>query len=206
MDTSPTSDSALRKKLRSLQQENEQLKKENTILRERLGVNDPPNKNQTTEKNQHASTFNKYRPSEEKVALYLSLFKGREEVFAKRWENKKGRTGYSPVCHNEWKPGICKKPQIKCSVCTRQHFQPLDEQAIEAHLRGDLTAGIYPLLSDNSCYFLAIDFDKKNWQQDIQALMEVCKSLNIPFATERSRSGNGAHLLTFKRRWNSYRY
>ncbi|MBW6481144.1 MAG: helicase, partial [Bacteroidales bacterium] len=135
-----------------------------------------------------------------KIRLFQSLFKGREDVYAKRWENKaKGTAGYSPACGNEWKPGICQKPKIKCSTCKHQDFIPLDEVAIDGHLRGrqNLVVGLYPLLSNETCWFLAIDFDDDGWQKDVTTLREVCSLFGVPFAVERSRSGNGAHAWFF---------
>lgn len=140
----------------------------------------------------------KYSPSTQKIELFKSLFAGRTDVFATRWENsKKGISGYSPACGNEWVPGICQKPKIKCSACTNKDFLELNSQAIEDHLRGKTVAGIYPLLSDETCWFLAIDFDGEEWQKDIKTIMEVCPEFNIPIAVERSRSGNGAHVWFF---------
>lgn len=144
--------------------------------------------------------INKRSDAGEKIKLFMSLFKGREDVYAKRWENKSKETaGYSPHCNNEWKPGICQKPKIKCSLCQNQDFLPLNELAIDAHLRGrqGLIAGIYPLLADETCWFLAIDFDDEGWQKDIMTLREVCSLFKIPIAVERSRSGNGAHAWFF---------
>ena len=109
--------------------------------------------------------------------LLRSLFRGRDDVYAKRWENKaKGIAGYSPACGNEWKPGICQKPKIKCSACKHKDFLPLSEMAVDAHLRGrnNLVAGIYPLLSNETCWFLAIDFDDEGWQKDVTTISEVC--------------------------------
>ncbi|HBE42319.1 MAG TPA: helicase, partial [Bacteroidales bacterium] len=145
-------------------------------------------------------TINKRSGPAEKVRLFMSLFRGRDDVYAKRWENKVKKTaGYSPACGNEWKPGICQKPKIKCSACKHQEFLPLSEMAVDAHLRGKqyLVAGIYPLLPNETCWFLAIDFDDDGWQKDITTLWEVCSLFEIPIAVERSRSGNGAHAWFF---------
>jgi hypothetical protein len=107
---------------------------------------------------------------DDKIALYRSLFKGREDVYPRRFESAKtGKSGYSPACANEWAPGICHKPRIKCAECKHQAFLPLDEAMIRSHLLGqntseptgkDFTAGVYPLLLDETCWFLAADFDK----------------------------------------------
>jgi hypothetical protein len=85
---------------------------------------------------------------EEKIALFRSLFRGREDVYAKRWENKAGKTGYSPHCANEWKYRVCQKPRMKCSACQNRSYVVLDDAVIEAHLRGEIVVGIYPLTED----------------------------------------------------------
>ena len=127
----------------------------------------------------------------------MSLFKGREDVYAKRWENKEGKSGYAPVCLHEWKPGLCRKPTIRCAFCEHRFYAPLGEKVIEAHLRGKLVAGIYPLCQDEMCHFLAIDFDKEGWELDVSTLRDVCTAFAIPVAIERSRSGHGAHAWFF---------
>ena len=106
----------------------------------------------------------------EKIALFQSLFRGREDVFPKRWSNvRSGRSGYAPACANEWAPRICGKPRIKCRECPNQTFIPVTAEVIDRHLRGrgadgrDFTIGVYPMLADETCWFLAIDFDKKTW-------------------------------------------
>jgi superfamily II DNA or RNA helicase len=133
-----------------------------------------------------------------KIRLFMSLFKGREDVYAKRWENKnKGTSGYSPVCLNEWQPGICEKPKIPCSKCENKFYAALNEDVIENHLRGNIVAGIYPMLSDETCWFLAIDFDRAGWQKDISVFRDVCVEFSIPVAVERSRSGKGGHVWFF---------
>jgi superfamily II DNA or RNA helicase len=133
----------------------------------------------------------------EKIRLFMSLFKGRDDVYARRWENKKkGTSGYSPSCLNEWKP-VCVKPKGKCTGCTNKAYVALTENVIDDHLRGKIVAGIYPLLPDETCWFLAIDFDDGEWEKDISVLREVCVDFAIPVAIERSRSGNGSHAWLF---------
>ncbi len=126
----------------------------------------------------------------EKIDLFISLFKGRTDVYATRWENnKKGTSGYSPACGNEWRSGICQKPKIKCAACPNKKYLELNNQVIEDHLRGKIVVGIYPLLLDETCWFLAIDFDGDKWQKDIKTIRKICSEFNIPTAVERSRSG-----------------
>jgi superfamily II DNA or RNA helicase len=142
----------------------------------------------------------------ERIKLFMSLFRGRPDVFPKRWDNAKtGRSGYSPACKNEWMKGVCDKPRIPCSVCTHQAWLPVTEEVIRKHLCGDTsgwqprdyTIGIYPMLKDETCWFLAVDFDKEKWQRDIAAFTTTCRKKNVPVAVECSRSGNGAHAWIF---------
>ncbi|MDP3916116.1 MAG: DEAD/DEAH box helicase family protein [Bacteroidota bacterium] len=145
-------------------------------------------------------TITKNSSSAEKKKLYMSLFRGRDDVYAKRWENdKKGTAGYSPACGNEWRPRICQKPKISCAECKNKDYLPLNESVVDDHLRGrnNFVAGIYPLLTNETCYFVAIDFDDEGWEKDITTLRKICSELDIPSAIERSRSGNGAHVWFF---------
>ncbi len=145
-----------------------------------------------------AKVIDKQSSPAEKVELFSSIFRGREDVFANRWENSiKGTSGYSPACGNEWVPGICQKPKIKCSACKNKDYLGLTSQIVENHLRGRIIAGIYPLLSDETCWFLAIDFDGEEWKKDIETIGKVCSEFAIAVAVERSRSGNGAHAWFF---------
>ena len=132
-----------------------------------------------------------------KVALFRRLFQGRTDVYPVRWENRAGKSGYTPACANEWKVGICEKPRIKCSECTRRHLIPVTDQTIYDHLAGHHTIGVYPLLEDDSCHLLAVDFDKADWREDAQAFVQSCRELDVPVALEISRSGNGAHAWIF---------
>ena len=133
----------------------------------------------------------------EKVKLFQSLFLGRADIYANRWENAAGKSGYAIACYNEWKSGLCQKPKIKCGDCPNKAFKPLDEQAIFEHLTGRQVIGLYPLTQENTCYLLAIDFDKSDWQPAIQAFSTACDKFKIPHAIERSRSGNGGHVWIF---------
>jgi hypothetical protein len=134
----------------------------------------------------------------EKVRLFQSVFRGRTDVFPRRWENRKsGKAGYSPACSNDWVPGVCGKPKVKCSECPNQAFIPLDERTLLDHLRGKHTAGVYPLLPDDTCWFLAADFDEESWKADVAAFATTCRKFGLPVAIERSRSGNGAHAWLF---------
>ena len=131
----------------------------------------------------------------EKVALFRTLFRGREDVFPRRWENARtGRSGYAPACANEWKPPLCDKPRIKCGACPNQAFLPLTDEVIEGHLLGRHTIGVYPIRTDDTCRFLAADFDGKAWLRDAEAFLAACRSKRVPAALERSRSGNGGHV------------
>jgi hypothetical protein len=144
-------------------------------------------------------------PTAQKIALFRDLFRGREEVFPRRWENaRSGQAGYSPVCRNEWVRGVCGKPEVKCGECPNQAFVPFGDDVLRTHLTGksagnsiDFTAGIYPMLPDETCWFLAADFDKKSWQQDVAAFRDTARAKGVPVAIERSRSGNGAHAWIF---------
>ena len=134
----------------------------------------------------------------EKLALFRRLFRGRTDVYPVRWESKTtAKSGYAPACSNEWKPGICEKPRIKCSDCGHRKLTPLTDAVVYAHLAGDQTIGVYPLLEDDSCHFLAADFDEAEWREDAQAFMQSCRELGVPAALEISRSGEGAHAWVF---------
>jgi len=136
--------------------------------------------------------------SAEKVALFMDLFRGRADVYPKRWVNtKKNTKGYSPACSNEWARGLCDKRKVKCGECPNQAFIPVTEKTIHDHFQGRHVVGVYPMLQDETCWFLAADFDKDQWQDDVAAFVETCVAKEVPHAVERSRSGNGAHVWFF---------
>ena len=143
---------------------------------------------------------------QDKIELFCSLFKGRDDVFARRWCSKtSGKAGYQPVCQNEWTP-LCDKRKYKCADCPNRLFSPLTYNDYYRHLEGKDAdgrdvIGIYVLNVDNTCHLLCTDFDDKNcehgYQDDVLSFVDVCKSWNVPCSIERSRSGNGAHVWIF---------
>jgi superfamily II DNA or RNA helicase len=160
----------------------------------------PPNSNDKP-------TVTNQSSQDEKITLFRSLFHGREDIYPRRFESlKTGKQGYQPVCQNEWIRGICEKPKIRCEDCMHRKFLPVTDLVIRNHLQGidpqdsvgrNFTIGVYPMLPDETCWFLAADFDKVSWQQDVQAFLETCSLFNVPAAIERSRSGNGGHIWIF---------
>lgn len=152
----------------------------------------------------HIGNVHHGSPSDLKIALFRSLFRGREDVYPRRFESRSsGKTGYAPVCANEWVTGVCDKPRTPCGVCRHRQFLPVTDEVIHQHLigadqrGGEFVAGVYPMLLDESCFFLAIDLDKSAWRNDAVAILETCRQINVPAVLERSRSGNGGHIWIF---------
>ena len=126
-------------------------------------------------------TTNNSSPAE-KIALFRSLFRGREDVYPRRFESRKtGKAGYAPACANEWVRGVCEKPKVKCAECPQRRFLPVTDEVIRWHLSGrdelgrDFVMGVYPMLLDETCLFLSVDFDKESWQADAGAFVETCR-------------------------------
>ena len=191
----------LYKRITELEDDNLKLLAENKRLREMLGL--PYEEISTKVESVPISSINKHSSPEQKIELYMSLFRGRTDVYANRCYSKKHDSSYYiPACKNEWVRGVCEKPRIKCKDCKHRDFYPLTADVIDKHLRnkdenGMGVVGIYPLLADETCFFLAVDFDEERWEKDVDAFRSVCDSLHIPVAIERSRSGNGAHAWLF---------
>lgn len=173
-----------------------QLKKENEHLK-RLLSNMMHRREEKEEITNDANIISNRALPMDKINLFKILFKGRTDVFAYRYESNNGKKGYTPACDLEWQKPICQKPQMKCSACQHRRLTPLNHQVLYNHLSGKKTVGIYPLLQDDTCFFLAFDFDKQNWQQDVLAFVKECKNSEIPVYIERSRSGKGAHVWIF---------
>jgi len=135
-----------------------------------------------------------------KARLFRNIFKGREDIVPRFWRSKDGRrSGYSPLCRNEWKAGICQKP---CRTCNNPDYIPLSDDLIMDHFKGMHILGVYPLLKNNTCNFVAADFDNHHGQgkdllEDISALYEVFEVQEIPCYALRSKSGHGYHVYSF---------
>ena len=210
---------ALQEECERLRTENQRLNKDIARYRAKYGELSEPDKGgeigalsaveiKSGESKVHAPSSNvvlvtNQSPSEEKIKLFRSLFRGREDIYAKRWYSEKsGKSGYQPVCLNEWNTWLCDKRRTKCSECKNRKFAPLADGAIYKHLQGKSpngtdVVGIYPLTEEEHCYFLAMDFDGNSWEDDIVAVRAVCKKHEIPILVERSRSGLGGHVWFF---------
>ena len=201
MDTSP-SYQELKRERDLLLERLSQLEKENERLRHQLEQYEPHDVAHET-----AESAMKRLSLREKVTLFRSLFKGREDVFARRWQSRTSeKSGYQPVCANEWKPQLCDKRKFKCAECPNRQFAQLTDEDIYRHLEGKAldcrdVIGLYVLNKDNTCHFLCVDFDDKNCEHgyrfDVLAYVKVCKNWSVPYSIERSRSGNGAHVWVF---------
>lgn len=169
----------------------ERLQAENLRLKNRLGIQNEKKPSQpiSTLSASRTSAVNSKSTPEEKVKLFRSLFRGRDDIYAVRWEGRNnGKAGYSPAHRRVW--GVHHSEQPK-------EYFPLTDQVIHDHLTGKLTAGVYPLLTDETCWFLAADFDKTTWQEDVGAFLYTCGEWQVPAVLERSRSGRGGHVWVF---------
>ena len=143
--------------------------------------------------------------NDEKVALFRSLFGGRGDVFARRFDNAKtGRKGYSPFCENQWIHGLCALMRgMKCADCPNRKLTSVSDEVVKCHLRGmdanrkPFEMGAYPMAKDETVTFAVIDFDKSSWRRDAMCVVEKIREVGFPVALERSRSGKGAHIWFF---------
>ena len=177
----------------------ERLKAENRLLRDLLKAHGIPSPAvPRPDKTKPAYGVSASLSPEHKVRLFRRLFRGREDIYATRWQSGEGKSGYSPVCERDWKAWYAAPPEDRKRVDKQtRRYLPLTDEAIDSHLRGKLTIGIYPLLLDETCWFLAADFDKKTWEDDSAAFMRACADWDVTAALERSRSGKGGHVWIF---------
>ncbi|WP_255485170.1 TOTE conflict system archaeo-eukaryotic primase domain-containing protein [Mucilaginibacter sp. X5P1] len=134
---------------------------------------------------------------EDRLNLYKSLFKGREDVFAIRWE-KSGKSSYMPVYNLD--PHRYKLHQMKggtFQTFTDKTYQLLTDDHLIKHLKGEQVVGLYPLLQDNTSWFIAADFDEANWIEECRTFIKICEEYDVPAYLERSRSGKGGHVWIF---------
>jgi superfamily II DNA or RNA helicase len=186
------------KQLSDLIRQKEEAEAELRSLRGHLERGIHQNADSTSAVSAHQVSTTTVLTPDDKVALFLRLFRGRDDVFPKLWQNQKtGKKGYSPACANEWIRGVCEKPRVKCGECPNQGFLRVTADIILDHLQGRHVIGAYPMLTDETCWFLAADFDKACWQADVTAFTSTCRRIGVSYAIERSRSGNGAHVWFF---------
>lgn len=196
----PTDLSGAYAEIKRLQNENRRLKAILSAFNVKLGsaVQPPSQRTPETESSPEPVTRRGDRRNNltatDRIEIFRSLFQGREDVYAVRWESQKGKSGYSPACAYEWDPERCNKPKRKCEHC---QYLPLTDDVLRAHLTGQKTIGIYPLLLDETCWFLAADFDKEGWKEDAAVFLEVCRETGVAAYLERSRSGAGGHVWIF---------
>ncbi len=184
--------------------ENQRLREENARLRRLLAVHGIPipqpvsDDSLTVQTCEPTAVESKEERARKRIALFRSLFCGREDVYARRWENPDGRSGYSPAALKDWKAINSSRPEDRKKVDQKtRKFLPLTDMVVENHLLGKETIGVYPLLADETCWFLAVDFDKKTWADDSRAFLDTCRELGVPAVLERSRSANGGHVWIF---------
>lgn len=194
----------LEERVKTAQAECERLREENVRLRAMLSTHDPVLEHPAPSAPGSAPTplsgrsITEASTPEQKIALFRGLFRGREDVYAVRWEGKGGKAGYSPAGVMDWQAIHVARPDERKKVARKTRMLlPLTDDAVRNHLTGKQTIGIYPLLPDETCWFLALDFDKKSWMADACAFLAICRHFQVPAAVERSRSGNGAHVWTF---------
>lgn len=188
----------------SPEQENVRLREENARLRRLLAAHSiaipqpAPESPPSAKAVGAVAPIDKEERARKRIELFRSLFRGREDVYARRWENDDGRHGYVPAAVKDWKAIREGRPEDRKKIDQKtRRFLPLTDAVIENHLLGKETVGVYPLLPDETCWFLAADFDKKTWEYDALAFLETCQELNVPAALERSRSGKGGHIWIF---------
>lgn len=132
----------------------------------------------------------------EKVRLFRGLFAGRPDVHATRWESG-GRSGFSPVCRNLWRPGVCQKPRGRCANCAGRSYEPLTERVVYDHLAGRHVVGLYPLCTDDACHLVCVGFEGAAWKEDALAFLATAREEGVPVLAEIVASGDGAHVWTF---------
>lgn len=183
-------------RLKKVLEECAQLRAENASLRLQFGIQ--YDVADTNSDDKQSSFAHNTLSIEKKISLFRSYFRGREDVYALRWEGKDGKKGYSPACSHDWDcPSCSHDRKARRSRCENRKFHTLTDQSIHDHLSGKTTIGLYPLLTDETCWFLAVDFDKANWLEDVRSFISSCKEHNIGCLLERSRSGKGGHVWIF---------
>lgn len=142
--------------------------------------------------------------TDDEIRSFRKIFRGRQDIVPRYWTSyKTGRSGYSPLCKNEWKTPECGKGKIRnaCHACTNRAYVPLSDPLLHDHFRGKHILGVYPLLPDHTCHFMAADFDNHKGErpplEDVLAFHETCQVQDVPCHVLRSKSGRGYHAFVF---------
>ncbi len=163
------------------------------VLRAKLASRDSP---PAAHPENRAPARSPPRSAGEKVKLFRELFRGRDDLYPTRFVSKKtGKAGYAPACSNKFVAGLCELPKVKCGDCANQAFRRVDDASVLRHLRGEHVMGIYPMLPDETCWLLAVDFDKGSWKDDVQAFAETARRAGLLPLMERSLWKRRARLV-----------
>lgn len=187
------------------EQENIRLREENARLRRLLAVHSipipqlAPENPALTKPVEMASPVDREECVRQRITLFRTLFRGREDVYARRWQNDDGRHGYVPAAVKDWKAINKSRPEERKKVDQKtRRFLPMTDAVVENHLLGKETVGVYPLLPDETCWFLAADFDKKTWEYDSLAFLETCRGVECASCPRAFPFGEGRpHLDLF---------
>lgn len=183
-----------RRELENLRAECARLADENARLRSIVAMLGGDSAAETPSR---VTTANSDLTPHQKIDLFYELFQGRRDIYALRWQSRTGKSGYSPAHFHDDDRSICRRPRAQCESMGERRYAPLTEEVLRGHLTGRVVVGIYPLLEDNTCRILAVDFDKEGWSRDAQGFANTSRELGLPAYVERSRSGNGAHVWFF---------
>ncbi len=198
----------LRRELDEARSECARLGEENARLRQMLGLSSDAGGPALAEPTptlfpaaQPLPAIDARSPTEQKIALFRTLFRGREDVYPVLWVSERtGKKGYSPACRQTGALGHTEQRGAGGSSDGRRRPKehlPLTDEVVAAHLSGKKTIGVYPLLRDDTCWFLACDFDGEGWALDALEFLAVCERHGVPAYLERSRSGNGGHVWIY---------
>lgn len=193
--------SASEEQLKAALAECARLNAENARFRSILAANDllpkPAEAHPVVKSLESSAGIHNGSPPSVKLQLFKSLFRGREDIYALRWERGE-KHGYAPAADMDWNAIHSAPPDKRKHVARKTRtLRPFTDAVIRDHLEGKATIGIYPLLPDETCWLLAVDFDKSGWHEDAAAFLTTCRSFNVPACLERSRSGNGGHIWIF---------
>jgi len=189
----PDNSGPLAAELAELRGQVTQLRSENarllTLLKLTPGEARPPGPAQTALFDTTPGMVDVQSPPAVKVAFFRALFAARTDVYAVRWDNSRtGKAGWLPAVRGGWRKGV--------PAAQREYF-PLTEEVLAAHLSGERTIGLYPLLDGDRCHWLAADFDGPYAMLDALAYLKAARAARVSAALEISRSGIGAHVWIF---------